>query len=222
MRVNYGNSSIHVKVYCLLASGDIIGVQELKHHVKNIKDTSIWYILFIWTRHITKGICHCMVVDNAESKVFVKSVLQVGDMEFGIDKANDFAQLKLFYGYSFFGLDELHLIGANVTKKLWQIISGDFDTVVNTTIQLLNRACSAISNAIVASSATLPSGVFERSFQVLHHPLSHIVNYAGSRNPSNNIIHGLLKYTVLITRNPNDAIHILILHHNVQVVIVHP
>ncbi|KAI9243657.1 hypothetical protein BDA99DRAFT_448935 [Phascolomyces articulosus] len=165
MRVNCGNSSIHVKVHCLLASGDIIGVQELIHHkgcmslygcqqcriqsVREISPAGRGY-----GRYYTGTIRMSAARTDDEFRE-----------EFGIDKTNDFAQLKSFHGYSFFGLDELHLIGANVTKKLWQMISRDFDTVVNTTIQLPNRACSAIGNAIVASSATLPSGVFEGSFR---------------------------------------------------------
>ncbi|KAG2223176.1 hypothetical protein INT45_011522 [Circinella minor] len=85
--------------------------------------------------------------------------------EFGISKATDFAQLKSFHGYSFFGLDELHLIGANVMKRIWQMVSGDFATDVNTTILLPKQACSAIGSAITESSATIPSAIFEGSFR---------------------------------------------------------
>ncbi|KAI9247956.1 hypothetical protein BDA99DRAFT_591565 [Phascolomyces articulosus] len=168
MRVNCGNSSIHVKVHCLLASGDIISVQELIHHKGCMS-------LYSCQQCRIQSVCEISPAGRGYSRYYTGTIRMSaartddefrGEVnEFGIDKANDFAQLKSFHGYSFFGLDKLHLIGTNVMKKLWQMISGDFDTVVNTTIQLPNRACSAIGNAIVTSSATLPSGIFKGSFR---------------------------------------------------------
>ncbi|KAG2215452.1 hypothetical protein INT45_011870 [Circinella minor] len=88
-----------------------------------------------------------------------------GNQEFGIAKATEFAKLKSFHGSSFFGLDEMHLIGANVTKKLWSMISGDFETDVNTTIRLPKQKCLKIGSVLVESGRTIPLSIFKGSFR---------------------------------------------------------
>ncbi|KAG2200176.1 hypothetical protein INT45_010823, partial [Circinella minor] len=59
----------------------------------------------------------------------------------------------------------MHLIGANVTKKLWSMISGDFETDVNTTIRLPKQKCLKIGSSLVESGRTIPSSIFEGSFR---------------------------------------------------------
>ena len=83
----------------------------------------------------------------------------------GIKKATAFAALETFHGYSFFPIDELHLWGSNVGKKLWQILSGDFTNVTTNTLLLPPRRRKAIGEAIAQSSATIPSGIFEGDFR---------------------------------------------------------
>ncbi|KAI9488089.1 hypothetical protein BDB00DRAFT_849943 [Zychaea mexicana] len=87
-----------------------------------------------------------------------------GDKGFGIIKATEFSLLKSFHGHTFFGLDELHLIGANCTRKIWSMISREYANV-DCTIELSKQACSAIAgDSIVNSLSTIPSSEFEGSF----------------------------------------------------------
>ncbi|KAG2227679.1 hypothetical protein INT45_004721 [Circinella minor] len=87
--------------------------------------------------------------------------------DYGIKRATKFGQLKSFHGYSFFGLDEMHCIGANVTRKRWDMITGNFSsTNVNSTIKLRRGPCSDIGTAIVDSGSTLPSRIFDGAFRV--------------------------------------------------------
>ena len=59
----------------------------------------------------------------------------------------------------------MHCIGANVTEKIWKMITGDYPTEVNTTIGLPPKKRAAIGSAMVDSAPTIPSGVFEGNFR---------------------------------------------------------
>ncbi|KAG2214170.1 hypothetical protein INT45_008584 [Circinella minor] len=168
MIVDCAGGPINVKVHCLLASGDIIGVQELIHHSGCMSSYGCRQCRIATVREISpagRGYGRYYTGTIEMSTPRTDEEFKGDENEFGISKATDFAQLKSFHGYSFFGLDELHLIGANVMKRIWQMVSGDFATDVNTNILLPKQACSAIGSAITESSATIPSAIFEGSFR---------------------------------------------------------
>ena len=83
----------------------------------------------------------------------------------GIKKATKFSELLTFHGHSFFPVDELHLWGSNISKKIWQIISGDFNNVQTNMLLLPASRRKAIGEAIAQSGPTIPSGVFEGDFR---------------------------------------------------------
>ncbi|KAG2216539.1 hypothetical protein INT45_004230 [Circinella minor] len=145
MEVKFPNGSVKVKVHLLLASVSYRAVSSISPAGRG-------------NRHYYTG-----TVDMPQERS--DDEFKNGNEEFGIAKATEFAKLKSFHGSSFFGLDEMHLIGANVTKKLWSMISGDFETDVNTTIRLPKQKCLKIGSALVESGRTIPSSIFEESFR---------------------------------------------------------
>ncbi|KAG2216785.1 hypothetical protein INT45_009672 [Circinella minor] len=168
MEVRFPNGSVKVKVHLLLASGDIVGVQELIHHSGHnssygCRQCHIKSVSSISPTGRGNGRYYTGTVNMPQERS--NDEFKFGNQEFGIAKATEFAKLKSFHGSSFFGLDEMHLIGANVTKKLWSMISGDFETDVNTTIRLPKQKCLKIGSALVESGRTIPSSIFEGSFR---------------------------------------------------------
>ncbi|KAG2216592.1 hypothetical protein INT45_001980 [Circinella minor] len=168
MEVKFPNGSVKVKVHLLLASGDIAGIQELIQHsghnsTYGCRQCHIETVSSISPAGRGNGRYYTGTVDMPQEGS--DDEFKNGNEEFGIAKATEFAKLKSFHGSSFFGLDEMHLIGANVTKKLWSMISGDFETDVNTTIRLPKQKCLKIGSALVESGRTIPSSIFEGSFR---------------------------------------------------------
>ncbi|KAG2215835.1 hypothetical protein INT45_002904 [Circinella minor] len=168
MEVRFPNGAVKVKVHLLLASGDIVGVQELIHHSGHnssygCRQCHIKSVSSISPTGRGNGRYYTGTVNMPQERS--NDEFKYGNQEFGIAKATEFAKLKSFHGSSFFGLDEMHLIGANVTKKLWSMISGDFETDVNTTIRLPKQKCLKIGSALVESGRTIPSSIFEGSFR---------------------------------------------------------
>ncbi|KAG2216487.1 hypothetical protein INT45_001813 [Circinella minor] len=164
------------KVHLLLASGDIIGVQELIHHKGHNSDYGCRQCHIKTVREIGpagKGYGRYYTGTNNMSTARKDDEFKNGDKDFGIVKKNEFATLKSFHGYSFFGLDELHLIGSNVTKRLWDMILGQYGDL-DTTIKLRSSACSAIGKVITESNATIPSGIFEGSFRDVSRKAGHM------------------------------------------------
>ncbi|KAG2223481.1 hypothetical protein INT45_001229, partial [Circinella minor] len=141
------------KVHLLLASGDIIGVQELIHHKGHNSDYGCRQCHIKTVREIGpagKGYGRYYTWTNNMSTARKDDEFKNGD--------------KSFHGYSFFGLDELHLVGSNVIKRLWDMISGQCGDL-NTTIKVRSSVCSAIGKAIKESNAAIPSGILEGSFR---------------------------------------------------------
>ncbi|KAG2225344.1 hypothetical protein INT45_005588 [Circinella minor] len=168
MNVYCEGGPIHVKVHLLLASGDLIGCQEIAHHTGNNSEYGCRQCRIKTTSEISpagKGRGRYYPGTEAMSDPRTDNEFVRGMPDFGIKKATLFGQLKAFHGYSFFGLDEMHCIGANVTRKLWDMITGNFPTNVNSTIKLRRGPCSDIGRAIVDSGSTIPSRIFEGAFR---------------------------------------------------------
>ncbi|KAG2216517.1 hypothetical protein INT45_002651 [Circinella minor] len=147
MNIYCEGGPIHVKVHLLLASGDLIGCQEIAHHTRNNSEYGCRQCRIKTTSEISpagKGRGHYYPGMEAMSDLRTDN-----EFDFGIKKATLFGQLKAFHGYSFFGLDEMHCIGANVTRKIWDMITGNFATDVNSTIRLHNRLSSNIVPTLV-------------------------------------------------------------------------
>ncbi|KAG2222041.1 hypothetical protein INT45_003686 [Circinella minor] len=154
-------------VYWMLTSGDIIGVQEICHHTGHTSQYGCRQCRIKTIPHVSpsgNGIGHyyretVTMSDPREMNEFID-----GDKGFGIKKATEFGSLESFHGHTFFGLDELHLIGANCSRKIWLMISGEYKKV-NCTIELPKQICLSIGSAIIESGPTIPSSIFEGSFR---------------------------------------------------------
>ena len=72
--------------------------------------------------------------------------------------------MESFHGASFFGLDEMHLIGTNVSKRIWEMVSGSFKNTT-TMFELSNAARQIIGNSVETSTNTIPSSIFEGDFR---------------------------------------------------------
>ena len=71
--------------------------------------------------------------------------------------------MESFHGTSFFGLDEMHLIGANVSKRIWEMVSGSFKN--STTIfELGTTKRQIIGSSVEISANMIPSSIFEGDF----------------------------------------------------------
>ncbi|KAG2209048.1 hypothetical protein INT45_004550 [Circinella minor] len=75
-----------------------------------------------------------------------------------------FAELESFHGASFFSLDEMHLIGANVSKRVWEMISGFFKNST-TSFELGTSKRQIIGSSVESSANTIPSSIFEDDFR---------------------------------------------------------
>ncbi|KAG2213007.1 hypothetical protein INT45_000059 [Circinella minor] len=118
---------IHVKVHLLLASGDLIGCQEIAHHTGNNSEY---------------GCRQCHIKTTSEISPAGKG-----------------------HGRYYPSIIAMSTPRANVTRKLWDMITGNFTTDVNSTIKLRRGPCLDIGRAIVDSGLTLPSRIFEGSFR---------------------------------------------------------
>ncbi|KAG2209615.1 hypothetical protein INT45_009870, partial [Circinella minor] len=168
MNVYCEGGPIHVKVHLLLALGDLIGCQEIAHHTGNNSEYGCRQCRIKTTSEISPaGKGHGRYYPGTIAMSTPRSYDEFiqGMPDYGIKKATLFGQLKSFHGYSFFGLDEMHCIGANVTRKLWDMITGNFATDVNATIKLRRGPCLDIGRAIVDLGSILPSRIFEGSFR---------------------------------------------------------
>ncbi|KAG2215611.1 hypothetical protein INT45_013097 [Circinella minor] len=87
-----------------------------------------------------------------------------GAPAFSIKKQTKFAELESFHGASFFGLDEMHLIGANVSKRIWKMISGSFKNST-TSFELGTTKRQIIGSSVESSANTILSSVFEGDFR---------------------------------------------------------
>ncbi|KAG2222827.1 hypothetical protein INT45_000442, partial [Circinella minor] len=87
-----------------------------------------------------------------------------GAPAFSIKKQTKFAELESFHSASFFGLDEMHLIGANVSKRIWEMISGSFKNST-TSFELGTTKRQIIGSSVESSANTIPSSVFEGDFR---------------------------------------------------------
>ncbi|KAI9247165.1 hypothetical protein BDA99DRAFT_565247 [Phascolomyces articulosus] len=82
----------------------------------------------------------------------------------GAPEKTKFAEFESFHRASFFGLDEMHLIGTNVSKRIWDMVSGSFNNST-TLFELDKTARQIIGSAIEASTNTIPSSIFEGDFR---------------------------------------------------------
>ncbi|KAG2226021.1 hypothetical protein INT45_002487 [Circinella minor] len=120
MKVSCPSGVFTFHVYLMLTSGDIIGAQEICHH-KGHNST------YGCRQCLIKTVPHTSPTGNGTGHYYTGKVampnpreieeFSEGDKGFGIVKATEFGSLKSFHGYTCFGLDELHLIGANCTRK---------------------------------------------------------------------------------------------------------
>ncbi|KAG2209614.1 hypothetical protein INT45_013814, partial [Circinella minor] len=158
MKVACDDGEFSLKVHLMLASGDIIGVQELIHHKGHSSDYGCRQCRILSTSLISSA-------GKGHARYYPGTVAMSSPRpEFGIKKKTEFSELKPFHGYTFFGLDEMHLIGANYTSKIWSMISGEFPNV-NSTFELDNTTCKAIGAAIAKSISNIPSSIFEGTFR---------------------------------------------------------
>ncbi|KAG2216518.1 hypothetical protein INT45_002652 [Circinella minor] len=88
-----------------------------------------------------------------------------GAPAFSIKKKTKFAELESFHGASFFGLDEMHLIGANVSKCVWKMISGSFKNST-TSFELGTSKRQIIGSSVESSANTIPSSIFKGDFRI--------------------------------------------------------
>ncbi|KAG2216604.1 hypothetical protein INT45_009569 [Circinella minor] len=87
-----------------------------------------------------------------------------GAPAFSIKKQTKFAELESFHSASFFGLDEMHLIGANVSKRIWEMISGSFKNST-TLFELGTTKRQIIGSSVESSANTIPSSIFKGDFR---------------------------------------------------------
>ncbi|KAG2214625.1 hypothetical protein INT45_003977 [Circinella minor] len=167
MKVTCDDGEFSLKVHLMLASGDIISVQELIHHKGHSSDYGCRQCRILSTSLISpasKGrACYYPGIVAMSSPRPVEDFSQ-RNSEFDIKKKTEFSELKSFHGYTFFGLDEMHLIRANCTSKIWSMISGEFPNV-NSTFELDNTTCKAIGATIAKSTSNIPSSIFEGTFR---------------------------------------------------------
>ncbi|KAG2214747.1 hypothetical protein INT45_002986 [Circinella minor] len=154
LEVRCGAGVFRLNVHLMLTSGDIVAICP----VKTIKALS------------PEGVGNGNYFSGLHNNVhqFRDIVHDIdGAPEFLIKKKTKFAELDSFHGASFFGLDEMHLIGTNVSKHIWEMVSGSFQ---HTTMmfELSNAARQVIGSSIETSTSTIPSSIFEGDFRNYH------------------------------------------------------
>ncbi|KAG2219222.1 hypothetical protein INT45_004582 [Circinella minor] len=137
LEVKCSSGVFRLNVYLMLTNGDIVAVQELVYHS---------YRALYGCRMCPIRTINAVSPEGAEN-----------------DGA-PFAELESFHGASFFGLDEMHLIGANVSKRIWEMISGSFKNST-TSFELGTSKRQIIGSSVESSVNTIPSSIFEGDFR---------------------------------------------------------
>ncbi|KAG2210805.1 hypothetical protein INT45_007730 [Circinella minor] len=140
---NYGvliscnDGDYHLKVHVLFMTGDIVGVQELIHH-KTFRSTYGCHMCYIQPKSIpsrngngfTKSFAgNPSGVYEMRRKVdFTEEAFLEGSIipQRGITAPTPLAKLNAFHGFSYVGLDALHLFGSNVGKHIWEMIVSSY------------------------------------------------------------------------------------------------
>ncbi|KAG2215776.1 hypothetical protein INT45_012494 [Circinella minor] len=147
LEVRCGAGVFRLNVHLMLTSGDIVAIQELIHHSY-------------------RALYGCRICPVKTIKALSPEGVD-GAPEFSIKKKTKFAELDSFHGASFFGLDEMHLIGTNVSKHIWEMVSGSFKNTT-TMFELSNAARQVIGSSVETSTSTIPSSIFEGDFRNYH------------------------------------------------------
>ncbi|KAG2217936.1 hypothetical protein INT45_004063 [Circinella minor] len=164
LEIRCGAGVFRLNVHLMLTSGDIVAVQELIHH-----SYRALYGCRIYPIKAVKALSPEGVGNGNYFSGLRNNVHQFRDIMHYIDGApkTKFAELKSFHGASFFGLDEMHLIGTNVSKRIWEMVSGSFKNTT-TMFELSNAARQIIGSSVEKSTSTIPSSIFEGDFRNYH------------------------------------------------------
>ncbi|KAG2215491.1 hypothetical protein INT45_012086 [Circinella minor] len=167
LEVKCSNGVFCLNVHLMLTSGDIVAVQELVYHsyraLYGCRICPIRTINAVSPEGAGNG-NYFRVSRNVLPQFRDIGQFIDGAPAFSIKKKTKFAELESFYGASFFGLDEMHLIGANVSKRVWEMISGSFKNST-TSFELGTSKRQIIGSSVESSVNTIPSSIFEGDFR---------------------------------------------------------
>ncbi|KAI7848621.1 hypothetical protein BDC45DRAFT_574641 [Circinella umbellata] len=170
LEVRCGASVFRLNVHLMLTSGDIVAVQELIHHsyqaLYGCRICPIKTVKALSPEGVGNGNYFSGLRNNVQQ---FRDIMHYTDgaPEFSIKKKTKFAELESFHGASFFGLDEMHLIGTNVSKRIWEMVSGSLKNTT-TMFELSNAARQVIGSSVKTSTSTIPSFIFEGDFRNYH------------------------------------------------------
>ncbi|KAI7858186.1 hypothetical protein BDC45DRAFT_414060, partial [Circinella umbellata] len=145
-----------VKAHLLIASGNIVGVTDLCNHSGHSSNFGCRICTIETTRLLSpkgKGYGRYFLGPNLLPKNRKIKDFKDGDPEHGLYCPTPFAELKSFSGPFFFGLDELHLIGANLGPLLWKMFNKDSNSV----FRLSKKKNDTLGRCLEESIKTLPS-----------------------------------------------------------------
>ncbi|KAG2222239.1 hypothetical protein INT45_010652 [Circinella minor] len=167
LEVKCSSGLFRLNVHLMLTSGDIVAVQELVYHS---------YRALYGCRICPIRTINAVSPEGAGNGNYFRGSRNVlpqfrdigqfidGAPAFSIKKKTKFAELESFHSASFFGLDEMHLIGANVSTRVWEMISGSFKNST-TSFELGTSKRQIIGSSVESSANTMPSSIFEGDFR---------------------------------------------------------